>query len=458
MKYLLKQGMVVSGTGHQVMDILLENGKIKEVASCIHADDAEVLDLNGKIVFPGFIDAHTHFDLEVSGTVTADDFYSGTKAAISGGTTLIIDFATQNKGETLKEALQNWHKKADGQASCDYAFHMAISDWNEETARQISDMMEQGVSTFKLYMTYPAMRLHDGELYEALKTIREAGGIAGVHCENADVIDALTKEAKNAGHLDCSTHPRVRPAGLEAEAVDRLLTIAKLADTAVIVVHLTSVPAYEVICRAREKGQMVFAETCPQYLLLDDSLYEKGGLEGSKYVCAPPLRGKEDQNCLWTALKEDRIQTIGTDHCSFTMKQKAVGKDDFTKIPNGMPGTETRGPLLYTYGAGAGKITLEQMCRLLAENPAKLYGIYPQKGCLSPGSDGDIVILDPHKEGMITAKSQESKADYVPFEGWKLTGCIDKVFLRGNLVVNNGSIVMERQGVYTPRQTYRTDF
>lgn len=455
MKLLLQNGTVVNGQESGKKDILVDGETICRVEENISPEEAdEILDLEGKLVFPGFIDAHTHFDLEVSGTVTADDFASGTLAAIAGGTTTIVDFATQNKGETLGEALANWHRKADGKASCDYGFHMAISDWNEETFAQIEDMIAAGVTTFKLYMTYPAMKLNDGEIYEVLKRLKDMGGIAGVHCENADVIDALIREAKAQGRLDAETHPKVRPAQLEAEAVHRLLVTAQTAGTPIIVVHLTCKEACREIEEARARGQEVYAETCPQYLLMDDSLYEQGGAEAAKYVISPPLRKKEDQECLWKALKEERIQTVSTDHCSFTTKQKAMGIEDFTKIPNGMPGVETRGTLLYTYGVREGRISLEQMCRFLSENPAKLYGMYPEKGCIAPGSTADLVVMDPEKEAVITASTQHYAMDYAPFEGTKIKGCIDKVYLHGTLVVDKGAVQIEKAGRYVPRKKY----
>ena len=455
MKLLLQNGTVVNGQESGKKDILVDGETICRVEENISPEEAdEILDLEGKLVFPGFIDAHTHFDLEVSGTVTADDFASGTLAAIAGGTTTIVDFATQNKGETLGEALANWHRKADGKASCDYGFHMAISDWNEETFAQIEDMIAAGVTTFKLYMTYPAMKLNDGEIYEVLKRLKDMGGIAGVHCENADVIDALTREAKAQGRLDADTHPKVRPAQLEAEAVHRLLVTAQTAGTPIIVVHLTCKEACREIEEARARGQEVYAETCPQYLRMGDNLYEQGGAEAAKYVISPPLRKKEDQECLWKALKEERIQTVSTDHCSFTTKQKAMGKEDFTKIPNGMPGVETRGTLLYTYGVREGRISLEQMCRFLSENPAKLYGMYPEKGCIAPGSTADLVVMDPEKEAVITASTQHYAMDYAPFEGTKIKGCIDKVYLHGTLVVDKGAVQIEKAGRYVPRKKY----
>lgn len=451
-KYLLKNGTLVSGEGTEKQDILIEGEKIVKIAPHIEAQDAEEIDVEGKLLFPGFIDGHTHFDLEVAGTVTADDFETGTKAAVLGGTTLVVDFASQDKGgHTLKEGLEKWHKKADGKCSCDYSFHMSIVEWNEETEKEIQDMIEEGITSFKLYMTYPAMMVEDRDLYKILKKLNECGCFAGVHCENAGVIDALIEEAKKEGRLGPENHPLVRPDTMEAEAVHRLLVIAKEAGAPVMVVHLTNKKAYEEILKARENGQTVLAETCPQYLLLDDSAYSKPDFGGAVYVCAPPLRKKEDQECLWEGLAKGEIQTVATDQCSFTLEQKAMGKDDFTKIPGGLPGVQTRGTLLYTYGVREGKITVEQMCRLLSENPAKLYGVYPRKGALLEGSDGDIVVFDPEKESVISAKTHGYNTDNNPFEGFALHGDIDKVFLRGNLVVENGEVIKEKAGTYIRR-------
>ena len=453
MKYLLKNGTLVSGAGTEQKDILIEGEKIVKIAPHIEEGDAEEINVEGKLLFPGFIDGHTHFDLEVAGTVTADDFETGTRAAILGGTTLVIDFASQDKGgHTLKEGLEKWHKKADGKCSCDYSFHMSIVEWNEETEKEIQDMIEEGITSFKLYMTYPAMMVEDRDLYKILKKLNEYGCFAGVHCENAGVIDAFIEEAKKEGRLGPENHPLVRPDTMEAEAVHRLLVIAKEAGAPVMVVHLTNKKAYEEIVKARENGQTVFAETCPQYLLLDDSAYSKSDFGGAVYVCAPPLRKKEDQDCLWKALAKGEIQTVATDQCSFTLEQKAMGKDDFTKIPGGLPGVQTRGTLLYTYGVREGKITVEQMCRLLSENPAKLYGVYPKKGALLEGSDGDIVVFDPEKESVISAKTHAYNTDNNPFEGYSLHGDIDKVFLRGNLVVKDGAVVKEKTGKYMKRR------
>ena len=275
-----------------------------------------------------------------------------------------------------------------------------------------------------------------------------------MHCENSGMIAALQAEAKAAGRMGVESHPATRPAAAEAEAIDRLLRLAEVVDIPVIVVHLTCKEGYDVIMEARRRGQKIYAETCPQYLLMDDSLYGLPGFEGAKYVCAPPLRKKEDSQCLWKALADGTIQTVSTDHCSFTTEQKKLGMDDFTKIPGGMPGVETRGTLLYTYGVDTGKITREKMCELLSENPAKLYGMYPLKGAIAPGSDADIVVMRTGVDDVVTAGDQIQNVDYAPFEGRKLTARIESVYLRGTQVVRDHQVVVERAGKFVKRGKY----
>lgn len=451
MKRLLKGGTVVSGTKCEKLDVLMENGKIQKVGIGLDMDGADVIDVSGKLLFPGFIDAHTHFDLEVSGTVTADGYETGTKAALAGGTTMIIDFATQYKGESLETALKNWHRKSDGRASCDYSYHLAISDWNPSVSEELQKVVDDGITSFKIYMTYDDMVMDDKRIYQVLKRLKEVGGIAGVHCENKGVIEALVEEAKEAGDLSTSTHPKTRPALVEAEAISRLLKIAAIVDTPVIVVHLSSSLGYREIRRARKQGQEVYVETCPQYLLMDDSLYDLPDFEGAKYVIAPPIRKREDQERLWRALRKDHIQTVSTDHCSFNMTQKEAGRDDFTKIPCGMPGVENRPVLIYSYGVKKRGLTLEQMCRLLSENPAKLYGVYPQKGCIAEGSDADIVVWDPDADWVISKDNQVANVDYSPFEGTKVHGKAEEVYLKGELAAKDGKVVLEHTGSFVPR-------
>lgn len=449
-KLLFRGGMVISGSSSEKLDVLVEGEKIGAVGKDLEADGAEVVDVSGSYLFPGFIDGHTHMDLEVSDTVTIDGFDSGTKAELSGGTTCIVNFATQNRGEGLKYALDRWHEKADGRASCDYAFHLALSHWNEEVSRELEEVVSGGIRSFKLYTTYDGMVVDDKTIYEIFTRLKELGGIAGVHCENKGIIDARLKEVmdRKGNRRSVSDYPWTRPALAEAEAVSRILKIAACVEIPVIIVHLSSREGYEEICRARKRGQQVFVETCPQYLLMDKSRYDLPDHEARKYMIAPPLREKEDQKVLWEALAEGNIQTIATDHCSFTTSQKRAGEEDFSKTPCGMPGAEERPGLVYQFGVRQGKITLEQMCGYLSENPAKLYGLYPAKGVIAAGSDGDIVVWDPNKEWTLSAKSQQSRSDYCPLEGTRLVGRAKQVYLRGTLAAENGKILRPCAGKY----------
>ena len=451
MKKLLKGGTVVNAYERRRADVLINGEIIEQIAPDLTCDGAEVIDVTGKLLFPGFIDAHTHFDLDVCNTTTADDFYTGGRSALRGGTTMVIDFACPNKGETLQYGLDLWHKKADGRTACDYGFHMTIDDWNDEIIAELPAMFEQGISSFKMYMTYPAMMIGDESMFKALQKLRELGGIAGVHCENAGVIDALISESKAAGELSPEAHPKCRPAILEAEAISRLLKMAEVADTPVVIVHLSSEAGLREIEAARARGRKVYVETCPHYLLLDDSRYSLPDFEGAKYICAPPLRKESDNAALWTALENGEIQTVSTDHCSFTLKQKAAGRDDFTKIPGGMPGVETRGVLLYTYGVATGRISAERMVEVLSEAPAKLYGAFPRKGHLAVGADADIVVYDPEGTTRITAADQVANVDYAPYEGTEIAGHIAQVWLRGKLSVEDGKVLADRGGQYIPR-------
>lgn len=454
MRYLIKNGTVVYSKGSYTADILIEDEKILQVAKTIDTSDARVIDASGKYIFPGFIDTHTHFDLDAGEFHTADDFYTGTKAAIAGGTTSILDFTTQEKGQSLKEALDVWHGLADGKSSCDYGFHMSITDWNEDVRGEIKDMTRLGVTSYKLYMAYDNLKVNDREIFETLSAIEEEHGIAGVHCENGEIIKAITQKLKSEYKNSVALHPKSRPAEVEAEAVGRLLTIAKLAKTPVNIVHLSSELGLKQVRRARAEGQQVFAETCPQYLILDDSEYSRPGFEGAAFVCAPPLRKKEDIEALWKAAAAGELDMLGTDHCSFHMNgQKTRGKDDFTRIPGGIPGVEHRPVLFYHYGVASGRTNVEMMCNLLSERPAKIFGMYPQKGAILPESDADLVIWDPKKEWTITAKDQVQNADNTPYEGMKVTGMPELVFLRGCPVAEQGKVLQELRGRYIHRKS-----
>ena len=452
MKYLFKNGTVVSGRGTRRADVLVENEKILQVGRNLSDPLARAIDVTGKLLMPGFIDAHTHFDLDVCNTTTADDFDSGTKSAIRGGTTTIVDFACPNKGESLHHGLDLWHRKADGKCWCDYGFHMTIDDWNAEIEKEIDDMYAAGISSFKMYMTYPAMMIGDEAMYKALKKLKEKGGICGVHCENSGVINALIEEKKAAGEMGVSSHPETRPDFLEAEAVSRLLRIAQAVDIPVVIVHLTNAATLAEVTAARRRGQKVYVETCPQYLVLDDSVYYNEDFSrAARYVCAPPLRKPEDCRALWAGLRKGDIQTISTDHCAFTLAQKDAGRGDFTKIPGGLPGVEARGELVYSFGVTTRKISLATMCKVLSENPAKLYGMFPRKGIIAPGADADIVVYDPQSDHILRAEDMVSRAGYTPYEGFVTHGSVSQVWLRGKLMVENGHVIGEQEGQYIVR-------
>lgn len=453
MRTLFKGGSVASAKGVRRADLLVEGEKVVSLGRGLKAEADRTIDVAGCVLFPGFIDAHTHFDLEVAGTVTADGFASGSRAALRGGTTTVIDFACPDKGESLASGLARWREKAGGKTFCDYGFHMTIDDWNEGIRAELPAMFAQGISSFKMYMTYPAMLLGDRDLYLALKELKALGGVCGVHCENAGVIDGLIAEAKARGELSPASHPLTRPPYLEAEAVGRLLRVAQAAQAPVIIVHLTNGEALEEVLRARKRGQTVYVETCPQYLALDESLYfQEDFSDAARYVCAPPLRDKKEQEVLWKALRRRDIQTVSTDHCSFTLEQKDLGREDFTKIPGGLPGVETRGELMWSLGVARRKLSAAQMCRCLSENPAKLYGLYPRKGVLQPGSDADIVVYDPSGGHVIRAEDCESAAGYSPYEGFATDGGVRQVWLRGRLAVESGNVLFGTpQGKYLVR-------
>ncbi len=451
---LLKNGTLISPAGSRVGDLLIDGEKIVRISPSIESEPSwEVLDVSGKLIFPGFIDPHTHFDLHVAGTVTVDGFASGTKAEIAGGTTTVIDFGTAYPGETLNEGLDNWFAKAAEGCSSDFGFHQTITEWNERISAEIPDMIERGASTFKIYMTYDT-KIDDCSILKLLKRLKECGTTTGCHCENSGLIDALRDEYSQDERIrKVSSHYLTRPAAAEAEAIGRFCHLAEIAETPVIDVHLTCLEGLLEIRHARERGQKVYVETCPQYLMLDDSRYENPDFdEAAKYVCAPPLRKKADQEALWAALRDGEIETVATDHCSFTREQKRLGIDDFRKIPGGMPGAETRGIVIYSEGVAKGRISREKMCEVLSENPARLYGLYPQKGTLREGSDADLVILDPEGKTIIDQKTQVSKSDYAPLQGMELQGAIAQVYLRGEKVAEHGTVLKEGRGRYVKRK------
>ena len=454
MKRLIQNGKLVTPKESFVADILIEDGKIAAVGKGLETQGCEVYDASGCLIFPGFIDAHTHLDMDTGTTLTADDFQSGTRAAIVGGTTCILDFATQDKGGTLKAALDCWQQKAAGKSSCDYGFHMAIADWTPAVAAELEEMFAAGVSSFKIYLAYNNLRVSDGEAYEILKQVGSRGGIVGAHCENGDLVNEMVAENRAAGNLTPHYHPLSRPDYVEAEAVARYCYLAEAAGVPVNIVHLSTAAGLSEALRARARGQKVYIESCPQYLTLTDEVYDLPGFEGAKYVCSPPIRKQADQDALWQAIRDGQVDTISTDHCSFRFQgQKELGRADFSQIPNGMPGIEHRPVVMYTSGVAAGRMSENQMAAMLSENTARLFGMYPQKGALLPGSDADIVVWDPSFRGRITAAEMEQNVDYTPYEGFETVGRCKAVFLRGEQAVADGKVVREHLGTYIPRHT-----
>lgn len=445
MGLILQGGTIVTDVKSYKSDVRIENEKIAEIGVDLFKEGDEIVPINGCYLVPGGIDTHTHFDLDVGTTITADNFETGTKAAIVGGTTTILDFATQSKGHTLSDGLREWHDKSRGRCYSDYGFHMAITDWNDTTSKEMEDMINEGVTSFKMYMAYKdTLQVDDGIIFKALKRAKELGVLIGFHCENGDIISELINEFKDNNQLSPKYHQLSRPSDLEVEATYRLMKIAKAANAPVYVVHLSSKDALEEVKKARLDGVKVYTETCPQYLLLDDKLYDLDGFESAKYVMSPPLRKKADNDALWKALEEGDIDAIGTDHCSFNYKgQKDIGINDFSKIPNGGPGVEHRMGLLYTYGVKEGKISMNKFVELTSTKAAKLFGMYPQKGSIEVGSDADIVVIDPEMKSIISAENQTQNTDYTPYEGYEVDCQFRHVFLRGIEVIKEGKLTVE---------------
>ena len=445
MRTIIQNGTIVSDTAAFRADLLLEDGVVKAVGAGLSVPDAQVIDASGKYVLPGAVDVHTHMDLQAGAHRAVDDFYTGTVAAACGGTTTIVDhMAFGPKGCSLWHQVEEYHRLADGKAVIDYGFHGVLQHVDERVLREMGELADQeGITSFKAYRTYDD-RLDDGALFQVLRQAKEDGIVIPAHCENDGVVNYLRGWYKAQGLPQPIYHARSRPARCEAEAVSRLLRIAQAADAPVVIVHLTNREALLEVDHARKRGQTVYVETCPQYLLLDESVYFNADYSAAaRYVCAPPLRDKAEQEYLWKGLRRGAIQTVSTDHCSFTLAQKDMGREDFTKIPGGLPGVETRGELMYSYGVARRKISAAQMCRVLSENPARLYGLYPRKGVLRPGSDADIVVYDPGASHVIRAEDCVANVDYNPYEGFVTAGGIRQVWLRGRLSVEDGKVLAE---------------
>ncbi|MGC1360008.1 MAG: dihydropyrimidinase [Silvibacterium sp.] len=444
MALLIQHGTVVTADATFSADVLVEGSTIREVRAGISAEGHTLVDASGLLVLPGGIDAHTHLDMPFGGTTSADDFESGTRAAAIGGTTTIVDFAIQAKGTKMRSALDTWWKKAEGKACIDYGLHMIVTDLGTSGLEDMDDMVREGVSSFKLFMAYPnVLMVDDATIFRVLQQTSKNGALVCMHAENGSVIDVIVQQALAEGKTAPVYHALTRPTIAEAEAVQRAIAMAEIAGTPVYIVHLSSEDALNQVREARDRGLPAFAETCPQYLLLsiEDQMPGKS-FEEAKYVFTPPLREKKNQAKLWDGLKHDHLQVVSTDHCPFCFAdQKALGKDDFTKIPNGGPGIENRMQLIYHYGVNAGRLSLNRFVEITSTAPARIFGMYPRKGTIAGGSDADLVLWDPKAEHTISAATHNMRCDYSLFEGFRVQGNARKVYSRGELVVDGGRFI-----------------
>ncbi len=440
---LIKNGTIVTASDTFVSDIWIEDDRICVMGRNLSSEADTIIDATGKYIIPGGIDVHTHLDMPLGDIRSVDDFETGTAAAACGGTTTIIDYAAHKHGEPMEQGLETWFKKAEGKAVIDYGFHMTLSEFTDRTLRDMERMIDLGVSSFKIFTAYPGrMMIDDAAIFRVLKKSEELGALVCAHAENGHVIDVLIEEALAAGRTAPKYHALTRPPAGEGEAANRVIILAELANSPLYIVHISCRDVVRQVIKARSRGLPVYAETCPQYLFLSYDYYELPEFEGAKYVMSPPLRKKDHQECLWQAIQDRTIDTIGTDHCPFYFHgQKDRGKDDFSKIPNGAPGVETRMSLLYTGGVCHGRISINHFVDIVSTAPAKLFGLYPQKGTITPGSDADLVIFDPAAETLISAMTQHSCVDYSPYEGMRVKGMPDIVMSRGKIIVQNGNFV-----------------
>jgi dihydropyrimidinase len=439
MKTLIKNGRIVTAIDDYRADILIEDETISIIGRSLELEADFVIDAAGKLVFPGGIDPHTHMELPFGGTSSSDDFFTGTRAAAFGGTTTIIDFAVQNKGETLTQGVDNWHKKADGKCAIDYGFHLITTEFEDGDEAEMYRVMDSGVTSFKLFMAYPGVFLaDDATIFRAMSSAGARGGLICMHAENGIVINEIIKRFLKDGRTAPKYHALTRPTIAEAEGVHRAIAIAEMAESPVYIVHLSCTDALNKVREARDRGIASFAETCPQYLF--HSIEDYGDdFEGAKFVMTPPLREKHNHAELWKGLKMDDLQVISTDHCPFCMKeQKELGKDDFSKIPNGAPGVENRMSLIYNGGVVENRISLNRFVELTSTAAAKMFGLFPKKGTIAVGSDADIVIFDPQKEHTFGVQNEHMNVDYSSYEGWKVKGKVETVLSRGRVVIENG--------------------
>src|SRR5215210_7083382 len=440
MRTLIRNGRVVTAVDDYRADILIEGEKVSTIGAKLDMEADVVIDAAGKLVIPGGIDPHTHMELPFGGTESSDDFRTGTIAAAYGGTTSIIDFAVQYKGQSLIEGIDNWHEKAEGKTAIDYGFHLITTELEDKQIEELYTAMDEGITSFKMFMAYPGVFLvDDATIFRAMSAAGERGGLICMHAENGIVINEIIKRALAQGRTAPKYHALTRPTKAEAEGVHRAIAIAEMAEAPVYIVHLSCSDALEEVREARDLGLPAYAETCPQYLFLDYTRYEQEGFEGAKYVMTPPLREQWNQDKLWAGLRTDDLQVISTDHCPFCFKeQKELGRDDFTKIPNGGPGVEHRMSLIYDGGVAGNRVSLNRFVELTSTAAAKMFGLFPRKGTIAVGSDADIVVFDPERSQTISASTHHMNVDYSAYEGRVVQGTVETVLSRGRVVVEDG--------------------
>lgn len=452
MKTLIKNGTVVTSSDVFSGDLLIEGQKISGIASKINQEADEIIDARDKYVIPGGIDVHTHFQLPVKGTVSADDFKSGSMSGACGGVTTFVDFAHHAQGESPLDALDNRLKEAEGNTYIDFSLHMGLSEFNEDIFNMIPEFIDRGIPSFKLYMIYAreGWMSDDAAIYTMLEKVREFGGIVIIHAENPFLIDHFTEKYKREGKVNIPWMPRTRPNFVEAEAVRRALYWTEVTDSRIYIVHMSTAESANLVAEAKGRGVLAFAETCPQYLTLTDDIYFRE--DAYLFTCNPPLRKLKDQQSLWKAITMGVIQIISTDHCTFTREQKEEGRDDFTKLPNGLPGIETLLPLTFSEGVRKGRISLNQWIDCISTNPAKLFGLYPRKGTLCPGADADVVIFDPDKKVQVKPDMFHYNVDFSPYTGMRVEGWPTVTISRGKVIYNNGKFTGDRNwGKFIPR-------
>jgi dihydropyrimidinase len=445
MSVLIVNGRIVTATDDYKADILIEGETVKAIGKDLPVKADLLIDASGKLVFPGGIDPHVHLDMPFMGTYSSDNYETGTRAALFGGTTMVIDFILQRQGNSLQSALDEWRGRSDNNCVGDYSFHMAVTDFNENTKKEIRGLIEkEGIVSFKTFMAYKgALMIDDRQMIGLMEEVKKHGGLINVHATNGDMIDYLIAKHREQGNLSPLYHYLSQPEITEAEAAERFTDMSYYTGCPGYIVHLTCEGALNAVRNATRRNQKVFVETCIQYLILDASLYQKN-FEGAKWVMSPPLREKKDQETLWAGINQGLVQVVATDHCPFKWEQKLMGKDDFSRIPNGHPAIENRMELLFSEGVNTGKISINKYVEVACTNPAKIFGMFPRKGTIAVGSDADIVIFDPNEKHTISATSHHMNVDYSGYEGWKVTGKVKTVLLRGQVAITNNRCVLEK--------------